>query len=152
MSAAPRARDPRASRRRGLIATIAALASVPSCALADSAPTRPAPLTESEWRRYVDFPPYAQPKWAREQQQHGTTSSAHLLMQRAAEMHQQGELDKTVQILKSVLQKAGQEYHGEAYAALSKVLHDQGKHDLAERAMTKATRIYNEGLAQWTLM
>ena len=41
--------------------------------------------------------------------------------------------------------------HGEAYATLSKVLADQGKADLAAKAMQKATRIHNEQLASWSL-
>ena len=41
--------------------------------------------------------------------------------------------------------------NGEAYATLSKVLADQGKYDLSDKAMTKATRIHNEQLASWSL-
>ena len=106
----------------------------------------PAPLTEEQWRRYLDITPYEQPKWPRNDP---TLSTPHLLLQRAAEAHQEGELDKSVQILKSLLKNDAK--HGEAYAALAKVLDDQGKHDLADRAMAKATRIYNDGLAQWSL-
>ena len=109
-----------------------------------------APLSELEWKRYLDNPPYVQPKWPRPPD-YGSTSTAHLMLQRAVESHQQGDLDKTVQLLKSVLQKQAPEYHGEAFAALAKALDDQGKHDLAERAMSKATRLYNDGLAQWSL-
>ena len=58
-------------------------------------------------------------------------------------------MDKTVQLLKTVLQRQASEYHGEAFAALAK-LADQGKHDLADRAMSKATKIYNEKLAAWS--
>ena len=65
--------------------------------------------------------------------------------------NQQGDLDKTVQVLKVLVQKADTKYHGEAYAALAKVLDDQGKHELADRAMTKSNRIYNDNLAKWTL-
>lgn len=41
--------------------------------------------------------------------------------------------------------------NGEAYATLSKVLADQGKYDLSDKAMNKATRIHNEQLASWSL-
>ena len=41
--------------------------------------------------------------------------------------------------------------HGEAYAALAKVLNDQGKYELADKAMAKATRVYNDGLARGSL-
>ena len=40
---------------------------------------------------------------------------------------------------------------GAAYAALSKVLNDQGKYELADKAMAKATRVYNDGLAKGSL-
>ena len=118
------------------------------CPEPDTWVTPPAPLTDKEWHRYLNNPSYEQPKWPRNDD---TMSTAHLLLQRAASMHQKGDLDKTIQILKNLLQKAGGEYHGEAYAALSKVLHDQGKHELADRAMAKATRINNDGLADWHL-
>ena len=79
-----------------------------------------APLTESEWlTRYLAVPTYDQPTWARHD--YSSSSSAHLLLQRAAVLHQQGQLDQTVQILKSLLQRAEQQHHGEAYAALAKV-------------------------------
>ena len=41
--------------------------------------------------------------------------------------------------------------HGEAYATLSKVLADQGKYDLSDKAMLKATKLHNEQLASWSL-
>ena len=41
--------------------------------------------------------------------------------------------------------------NGEAYATLSKVLADQGKYDLSDKAMNKATRIHNEQLSSWSL-
>ena len=104
----------------------------------------PSLLTEAEWRAYLETPAYEQPKWLRHDY---TMSTPHLLLERAAESHQQGDLEKTVEILKSVLRSDPE--HGEAYAALSKVLNDQGKPDLADRAMAKATRIYNDGLAKW---
>jgi len=108
-----------------------------------------APLTDQEWKRYLDSTPYSQPAWPRPQSPSDTKAAQ--LLQRAAEFHQQGEMDKTVQLLKTVLQRQASEYHGEAFAALAKALADQGKHDLADRAMSKATKIYNEKLAAWSL-
>ena len=35
--------------------------------------------------------------------------------------------------------------------ACEQVLNDKGEHELADRAMAKATRIYNDGLAQLSL-
>lgn len=110
----------------------------------------PLPLTDAEWKQYVEFPEYSQPTFKRVDYTH-PNSNAHLLLQRAAELHQQGDLDKAVQVLKNILQKVDTNYHGEAYAALAKVLNDQGKFDLADRSMAKSNRVYNEGLAQWTL-
>ena len=104
------------------------------------------PLSEAEWRQYLETPPYEQPKFKRYDY---TQSTPHLLLERAAQTHQQGDLDKTVQLLKQLLRS--EPNHGEAYAALAKVLNDQGKADLAERAMAKATRIHNDALAHWTL-
>ena len=60
-------------------------------------------------------------------------------------LHQEGELEKAVQLYKQVIKI---EPLGEAYATLSKVLADQGKHDLSEKAMLKATRLHNEQLAR----
>jgi len=144
---------------------------------------RAVPLTDTEWLgRYTAVPTYDQPTWSRTND-YSSPSSGHLALQRAAVLHQQGQLDATVQLLKSVLQKAdASHHHGEAYAALAKVrvelslffflficcalvrgsrrqfrayvsqvLNDKGEHDLADRAMAKATRIYNEGLAKLSL-
>ena len=105
-------------------------------------------LTETEWKYYLKPHAHEQPKWKRDDY---TTSSAHLQLQKVAQLHQEGDLDKAVQILKTIVQKADAEHHGEAYALLSKVLSDQGKYELADRAMAKATRIYNEGLKDWSL-
>ena len=110
----------------------------------------PRSLTDEEWRQYLEMPPYVQPSFQR--MDYSTPgSNAHILLQRAAELHQDGDYEKTVQILKGLLQKADQMYHGEAYAALAKVLNDQGKFELADRAMGKSNRLYNDGLAQWSL-
>ena len=71
-------------------------------------------------------------------------SQVNSLLERAAVLHQDGELEKAVQLYKQVIKI---EPLGEAYATLSKVLADQGKHDLSEKAMLKATRLHNEQLA-----
>ena len=100
-----------------IIVLLAAAGAVRASGAGEEVPLKP--LTDSEWRRYLSIPPYAQPTWTR--QDLTTSSNAHLLLQRASQMHQQGDLEKAVTLLKSVLQKTGQEYHGEAYALLSKV-------------------------------
>ena len=41
--------------------------------------------------------------------------------------------------------------HGEAYATLSKVLADQGKYELSNKAIRKAAKLHNEQLASWSL-
>ena len=46
-----------------------------------------------------------------------------------AETHQDGDLEKATQLLKNILKNDAN--HGEAYAALAKVLNDQGKYELA---------------------
>ena len=83
---------------------------------------RAVPLTDTEWLgRYTAVPTYDQPTWSRTND-YSSPSSGHLALQRAAVLHQQGQLDATVQLLKSVLQKAdASHHHGEAYAALAKV-------------------------------
>ena len=105
-----------------------------------------APLTDREWRRSLEIPAYEQPKWARRDL---TSSTSHINLQRAADYHQKGDLEKTVKLLKNVLKNEPE--HGEAYATLAKALDDQGKPDMAMKAQAKATRIHNERLAQWSL-
>ena len=58
-------------------------------------------------------------------------------------------MEKATQLLKNILKNDAN--HGEAYAALAKVLNDQGKYELADKAMAKATRVYNDGLARGSL-
>ena len=70
------------------------------------------------------------------------------ILERAAVYHQDGELEQAVQLYKQVIKL---QPHGEAYATLSKVLADQGKNDLSEKAMRKATKLHNEQLASWSL-
>ena len=41
--------------------------------------------------------------------------------------------------------------NAEAHASLSKLLFDQGKTSLAEKAMAKATKLNNDKAAQWEL-
>ena len=85
-------------------------------------------------------------RYARERMRRAaTTSQVHSLLEQAAVLHQEGELEKAVQLYKQVIKI---EPLGEAYATLSKVLADQGKHDLSEKARLKATRLHNEQLAR----
>ncbi len=70
------------------------------------------------------------------------------ILERAAVHHQDGELEQAVQLYKQVIKL---QPHGEAYATLSKVLADQGKYDLSDKAMLKATKLHNEQLASWSL-
>jgi cytochrome c-type biogenesis protein CcmH/NrfG len=113
---------------------------------ADPTAEQLSPLSELEWNRYLQPATHSQPIWPRHDY---TMSTPHVLLERAATTHQQGELDKAVQILKQLLRSHPN--NGEAYAMLSKVLTDQGKHQLADRAMAKATRIHNDELAQGSL-
>lgn len=89
---------------------------------------------------------YRQPSWDRRDE---SGSQLHALLQQAAQHHQNGDLDAAVQTCKKAIQQDPK--NGEAYASLSKVLNDQGKYDLADKAFAKATRIYNTQLAQWSL-
>ena len=73
----------------------------------------------------------------------------HALLESAARLHQQGALDRAVQDFKKAIQQEPK--NGEAFASLSKCLSDQGKYELADKAMAKATRINNEALASWSL-
>ena len=70
-------------------------------------------------------------------------------LEKAARLHQDGDLDQAVSILKSVVKSSPQ--HAEAHASLSKLLFDQGKTSLAEKAMAKATKLNNDKAAQWEL-
>ena len=79
-----------------------------------------------------------------------SSSTLHTLLQRAAQIHQEGDLDKAVQVLKQLLRQ--EPNHPEAYMALAKALNDQGKYDLAAKASAKATRIQNDRLAEWSLV
>ena len=79
----------------------------------------------------------------------GSTAKDDVQLQKAARLHQAGELDQAVTILKAVVK--GSPQHAEAYASLSKALFDQGKTGLAEKAMAKATKLNNDQLAEWSL-
>ena len=88
---------------------------------------------------------YKQPTWDR-----GTTDSqVQSLMQAAAQLHQDGELDDAVKNYKQVVQKEPK--NAEAYESLSKVLYDQKKDDLAHKAHAKAVKIHHAMLAKQTL-
>lgn len=93
---------------------------------------------------------YKQPQWARRADSlKGTEQQVHERLQLAAQLHQDGELEKAVTTYKQVIKMDPNS--GEAYASLSKCLADQGKMTLADKAMSKATRIHNEQLASWSL-
>ena len=66
-----------------------------------------------------------------------------------SDVDQDGDLDQAVSILKSVVKSSPQ--HAEAHASLSKLLFDQGKTSLAEKAMAKANKLNNDKAAQWEL-
>ncbi len=87
-----------------------------------------------------------QPTWERNDE---SGSQLHALLERAAVQHQQGELEEAVQLLKRAIKLDAS--YGEAHAALSKCLSDQGKESAAEKAMAKARRLHNDQLASWTL-
>ena len=107
---------------------------------------RPPPLTDTEWTRYATLPPHQQPSWNRRDD---SSSQNSLLMQRAARLHQDGEHERAVADYKRVLKSDPN--NAEAYASLSKCLADQGKLDLADKAMQKAVRLNNEKLTAWSL-
>lgn len=90
--------------------------------------------------------PYKQPAWDRKDE---GGSQLHALLERAARLHQEGKLDKAVSAYKAAIKQDAAS--GEAYAALGKCLYDQGKDELAEKAFAKATRLYNEQMAHWSL-
>lgn len=71
------------------------------------------------------------------------------MLQQAAQLHQDGELDRALQQYKKAIKEDPK--NGEAYASLSKCLNDQGKFDLADKAFAKAMRIYHAKLAAWSL-
>jgi Flp pilus assembly protein TadD len=87
--------------------------------------------------------PYAQPQWHRRCDR-CAGSEVHAILERAARLHQDGELEEAVQQLKAAISKDPK--NGEAYASLGKALHDLGKPDLAEKALVKAKRIHHQGL------
>ena len=95
-------------------------------------------------RLYIDE--YTQPTWDRRDT---SKSQLHTLLQQGAQLHQDGDLDKAVQTYKKAVQQDPKS--GEAYASLSKVLNDQGKHDLADKARAKAVKINNAALHAWSL-
>jgi len=102
-------------------------------------------LTDQELARlHTTQQPYNQPTWERRD-----LSSTHVILQRAAVLHQQGDLSAAVEEYKTVIRK--DPGNGEAYASLSKCLNDQGKHELADKAMAKATRLRHDANSQWTL-
>ena len=73
----------------------------------------------------------------------------HAFLERAARLHQDGDLQAAVNEYQQAIELNANS--GEAYAGLSKCLHDQGQLEVAEQAMAKATNIHNAGLASWSL-
>ena len=142
--------------RCGMQATAGGSASIVRCRSAGllllllpalvGADLRPPQLTDTEWTRYATFPSHQQPSWDRRDE---SGSQISLLMQRAARLHQDGEHERAVADYKRVLKSDPN--HAEAYASLSKCLADQGKLDLADKAMQKAIRLNNEKLTAWSL-
>ena len=97
----------------------------------------PPPLSEEAMRRYdTSLRAGVQPSWDRRA---GSSTKLHVLLQSATQLHQSGELDQAVGELKKVLRDDSSNL--EAYSALAKVLNDQGKFDLADRAMAKARKL-----------
>lgn len=109
-----------------------------------------APLTDAELAAYSLATTHPQPMWQRDPA--GVCSSAahsgaptckmHALLEQAAQLHQVGDYDGAIDALKKVLKDdAG---HIEAHASLAKVLDDQGKLDLANKARAKARKAAHE--------
>ena len=90
--------------------------------------------------------PYKQPSWDRRD---SSGNQVHRILQEATKAHQNGDLDGAVKLFKAASKLDPKQ--GEAYTGLAKVFADQGKDDLAEKAMAKATKLYNEQLANWSL-
>ena len=109
-----------------------------------------APLTDAELRDYATPAKHAQPKWIRDvsgvcaSEAHASapTCKVHTLLEGAARLHQDGDLEAAVDMLKKVLKEDSGNV--EAYASLAKALDDQGKHSLADRARTKARKAAHE--------
>ena len=133
----------------------AALLALLSCSLAKVPPLEP--LSDAELRQYSQWPmhQHVQPDWDRGEVQMAdnpdvaATRKTSEQLQKAAQQHQDGEIDQAVQVLKQVLKQ--EPNNAEAYASLSKALNDLGKFDLADKAMAKATRLRNEALSAWSL-
>ena len=94
-----------------------------------------------------DSSAYTQPSWDR--RVGADASPVHALLENAARLHQQGDLDLAVKDIKKAIQHEPK--NGEAYALLSKCLSDQKKYDLADKAMSKASSIHNEALSNPSL-
>ena len=134
---------------------LAALLALLSCSLAKVPSLEP--LSDDELRQYSQWPmhQHLQPEWDRGEVQQADNPDVAAArktseqLQKAAQQHQEGEVDQAVQVLKQVLKDNPN--NAEAYASLSKALNDLGKFDLADKAMAKATRLRNEALSAWSL-
>jgi Tfp pilus assembly protein PilF len=89
---------------------------------------------------------YEHPAWDRRDQ---AGSRVHALLEKAAQLHQAGELEEAVKALKQAI--GFDKQNGEAHASLCKLYSDLGKPDLAAKAMAKATKIHNQQLAAYSL-
>ena len=116
-------------RMRWPVAFVAALAAAQA----------PPPLSAAELRAYAEMPKHEQLRWSRGD---ASGSKKHALLEQAAQLHQEGDMDAAVDSLKKVLRDDASNI--EAYASLAKVLDDQGKQDLADRARAKARKIAHE--------
>jgi hypothetical protein len=120
-----------------------------------------APLTDAELRAYATPARHPQPMWVRdagvcasEAHARAPACKVRTLLEGAARLHQDGDLEASVDMLKKVLKEDGHlehiHMHGknhahiEAYASLAKALDDQGKFSLADRARTKARKAAHE--------
>ena len=120
-----------------------------------------APLTDAELRAYATPARHPQPMWVRdagvcasEAHARAPACKVQTLLEGAARLHQDGDLEASVDMLKKVLKEDAHlehiHMHGknhahiEAYASLAKALDDQGKFSLADRARTKARQAAHE--------
>ena len=99
-------------------------------------------LTEKELQAYWQPRVHVQPTWDRGDLSNADNGKHHQLLQRASQLHQDGFLAKAVSELKTVLREDST--NAEAYASLAKILNDQGKFELANKAMVKVRRIMSE--------
>ena len=132
------------SAHRAVVLLVAAVFVQLAAAVESRATVLLAAAAVAQFAAAVESPGSSHLTWNR-----GSTKKDDVQLEKAARLHQDGDLDQAVSILKAVVKSSPQ--HAEAHASLSKLLFDQGKTSLAEKAMAKATKLNNDKAAQWEL-